>query len=208
MGCFWSPDALFGRLPGVVRTRVGYAGGSTAAPTYRRLGDHIESLQLDYDPEQISFERLLQHFFEWHTPIRTPWKRQYASALFYHTAEQEQHFFTAKEAAAQRLPAEVHTLLYPYQEFYLAEERHQKYKLQRHPLLLQEFSAMYPQWPDLINSTASARVNGYLYGGGDCRLLLDELPLLGLSAQGQNYLLQTATDAAGQPCLTTKKPHS
>ncbi len=55
MGCFWSPDALFGQLPGVIRTRVGYAGGTSAEPTYRQMGDHTETLQIDFDPQIIKF---------------------------------------------------------------------------------------------------------------------------------------------------------
>ena len=50
MGCFWGPDARFGSLPGVIRTRVGYAGGTTPSPTYRQMGDHTETVEIDFDP--------------------------------------------------------------------------------------------------------------------------------------------------------------
>lgn len=82
MGCFWSPDALFGSLEGVVRTRVGYAGGSTENPTYWDLADHTETIQFDYDPAKISYPDLLNIFFHNHKPIAEPWKRQYMSAVF------------------------------------------------------------------------------------------------------------------------------
>ncbi|EMR03352.1 peptide-methionine (S)-S-oxide reductase [Cesiribacter andamanensis] len=97
LGCFWKPDALFGLQQGVVRTRVGYAGGSSPAPTYRSLGNHIESLQLEHDPQQIGYEQLLDFFFSWHTPTRPPYKRQYASAIFYHTPAQHQQALAKKE---------------------------------------------------------------------------------------------------------------
>ena len=54
LGCFWGPDASFGALEGVVRTRVGYAGGSSENPTYEMIGDHTETIEIDYDPEVIS----------------------------------------------------------------------------------------------------------------------------------------------------------
>ena len=61
LGCFWCPDAQFGILPGVVRTRVGYAGGTTENPTYHDLGDHTECVQIDYDPRALSFDQVLDH---------------------------------------------------------------------------------------------------------------------------------------------------
>ena len=54
MGCFWGPDSIFGAVPGVIRTKVGYAGGSRKDPTYHKLGDHTETVQMTYDPEEVS----------------------------------------------------------------------------------------------------------------------------------------------------------
>ncbi|RDV11307.1 hypothetical protein DXT99_25070 [Pontibacter diazotrophicus] len=82
MGCFWKPDALFGSLEGVIRTRVGYAGGSTSNPTYWHLADHIETVQLDYNPRNLSYQELLSFFFRHHNPLQEFWKRQYMSAVF------------------------------------------------------------------------------------------------------------------------------
>jgi len=59
LGCFWGPDVTVGAVEGVVRTRVGYAGGTTADPTYRDIGDHSEALQVDYDPDAVSFDELV-----------------------------------------------------------------------------------------------------------------------------------------------------
>lgn len=200
MGCFWSPDAIFGALDGVIRTRVGYAGGDTENPTYRNLGSHIETLQLDYDPQIMSYERLLELFFAQHTPTREPWKRQYTAAVFFHDTVQEQLIYQKKEALEKQLGKQVLTEINPYEAFYLAEERHQKYKLQRQPELLAEFRAMYPDTLDFINSTAAARVNGYLYACESCESLIQDLGSFGLSARGQKILLDTATNQQGVAC--------
>ena len=188
MGCFWKPDALFGSLEGVVRTRVGYAGGSTENPTYWNLADHTETIQLDYDPAKISFQDLLNIFFHNHKPIAEPWKRQYMSAVFYHDKEQEKLTNQAKETVSRQLNRKIFTAVYPYQKFWLAEDRHQKYKLQRHPELVDEFKRMYPDFSDIINSTAGARVNGYLHGYGNREELKTSLGGFGLSPAGQEML--------------------
>ncbi|GAB3529986.1 peptide-methionine (S)-S-oxide reductase [Pontibacter brevis] len=193
MGCFWSPDALFGAVEGVVRTRVGYAGGTTENPTYWTLGDHIETVQLDYDPTQISYHQLLQLFFSSHKATRAPWKRQYMSAVFLHNAAQEQQAWQAKEQVGLIIGERVYTEIFPYQAFYMAEDRHQKYKLQRQPSLLEELQEIYPAMPDLVNSTAAARINGYLYGYGNKEKLQHDMAQLGLSPAGQKILLENAT---------------
>ena len=192
MGCFWSPDALYGSLPGVVRTRVGYAGGSTENPTYGNLADHIETIQVDYDPGNITYEGLLTIFFDNHTPIAEPWKRQYMSAVFYHNEEQEKTVDHIIEKTASQLNKKIFTAVYPLQEFYLAEEFHQKYKLQRQPELKDEFRNIYPDFTDFINSTAAARVNGYLYGYGNRQELKRTIDGFGLSPLGQEILLDKA----------------
>lgn len=188
MGCFWSPDALFGSMEGVVRTRVGYAGGTTQNPTYWKLADHIETVQLDFDPTIISYQQLLKVFFAQHKPTRAPWKRQYASAAFYHNAQQERQAQEVKEKLQVQLGQLVYTEINPYKVFYLAEDRHQKYKLQRHPKLWAEFQRLYPSMADLFNATAAARVNGFLYGYGRREDL--ERDSFGLSPASRQLLLE------------------
>ena len=68
-GCFWAPDARFGVISGVVRTRVGYSGGAEENPTYYEMKDHTETLQLDYDPGRVSYVELLDVFFGAHNPF-------------------------------------------------------------------------------------------------------------------------------------------
>lgn len=68
MGCFWGPDAYFGATKGVLRTRVGFTGGSKDGPAYKSLGDHTEAIEIDFDPSEISYESLLQLFWTNHDP--------------------------------------------------------------------------------------------------------------------------------------------
>ena len=199
-GCFWSPDAIFGLQDGVVRTRVGYAGGTTEAPTYKTIGDHMETLQIDYDPEKIDYGQLLDLFFTLHKPMREPWKRQYAAAAFYHSAAQLELISDKVRILEEKAQQKVLTEVKAYENFYLSEERHQKYKLQRQPELLAEFSRMYPSFRDLVNSTAAARVNGYLYACKDCKKLASEIGNFGLTERGQKILLDTVTNSSGIAC--------
>ena len=109
MGCFWGPDALFGSTPGVVRTRVGYAGGQTANPTYYNMGDHIETIQIDYDPEVIEYEKLLNIFWKSHNPHTPGWLRQYMSAIFHHNDQQEQFAIETLRNRSRDTQKTIHT---------------------------------------------------------------------------------------------------
>jgi methionine-S-sulfoxide reductase len=201
MGCFWGPEALFGATEGVIRTRVGYAGGTTPAPTYRRLADHIETVQLDFDPEQITYAQLLAQFFSHHTPTKEPRKRQYTSAIFYHSPEQEQVARQAMKVAEARLQQALQTELIPFQSFYLAEDRHQKWKARRVPAVLAELQKIYPNPEEFNHSTAVARVNGYVGGYGEKDRFMEEMGSLGLSYPVQQTLLAhfLAKDLGGYP---------
>ncbi|WP_410771219.1 peptide-methionine (S)-S-oxide reductase MsrA [Fontibacillus sp. BL9] len=166
MGCFWSPEALFGQLPGVIRTRTGYAGGSTEKPEYRRMGDHSETVQVDYDPGQISYEQILKVFWDNHNPVNiNGYKgRQYLSLLLFHNREQE---LAIQKLISQRIENghnEPDTEIAPYTAFYPAEERHQKYYLKRFPDAIDKLRQLYPGSHDLESSTIAARLNGLAKG--------------------------------------------
>ena len=176
----------------MVRTRVGYAGGTSEDPAYYNLGDHSETLQVDYDPSILSYSDLLQVFWESHNPEFPAYSRQYASIIFYHDKEQRR---LAEESGAReeaRRGARLHTEIVPYSAFYLAEDYHQKYRLQGHPGLVEEYRRIYPAMEDFVASTAVARVNGYLGGHGDLATLRKELDSYGLSEAGREELLSTA----------------
>ncbi|WP_181305577.1 peptide-methionine (S)-S-oxide reductase MsrA [Rufibacter sp. XAAS-G3-1] len=189
LGCFWGAEAFFGAMAGVVRTRVGYAGGTTPLPTYRSIADHIETVQVEFDPDQVTYPHLLERFFAHHSPTKEPRKRQYTSAIFYHSPQQEQWAKDAIKATEARLEQTVTTELIPYPTFYLAQERHQKWKLRREPAVFHELQKIYPDEVELNYSTAVARVNGYVGGFGEKELLMEELGSLGLSYPVQQLLL-------------------
>ena len=164
LGCFWAPDSIFGSLDGVVRTRVGYAGGTTESPTYHNLGDYTETIQIDYDPTLISYEQLLEAFWDSHNPTVRPWSKQYMSIVFYHNSEQRELAMETKQREEASSGRQVYTEIIPFSEFYLAEDYHQKYHLQQVPELMEELAAIYPNFADFIDSTAVARINGYVGG--------------------------------------------
>jgi peptide-methionine (S)-S-oxide reductase len=138
-GCFWGVEAAFAAIPGVTATAVGYEGGATDRPTYRDVctdtTGHAEAVELDFDPEKIGYEALLDAFFSLHDPTTKDrqgpdWGTQYRSAIFYHSPEQE----AAARAKIEQLTAEgrykprrIVTQVVPAQTFWRAEEYHQRY---------------------------------------------------------------------------------
>ncbi len=173
----------------MVRTRVGYSGGTKKNPTYHALGDHSESIQVDFDPAQLSYESLLDIFWKAHDPGSKSWSRQYRTALFFHDEKQKKAALESAEREAARLKTKIQTEILPATEFYRAEDYHQKYFLRQDRLLMKEFQAMYPSGRDFMNSTAAARVNGYLGGYGNDAVWKEELNQLGLSEEARKKLL-------------------
>jgi peptide-methionine (S)-S-oxide reductase len=173
----------------VIRTRVGYAGGTTDNPTYQKLGDHSETIQVDYDPTQISYQELLEVFWSSHSPTNRPWSQQYASIIFYHNEEQRRLAVETKDRRAAETGRRIFTEVVPFSGFYLAEDYHQKYRLQQAPDLMAEFRAIYADSADFVDSTAAARANGYIGGHGTLAALEAEIDGLGLSLAAQERLL-------------------
>jgi peptide-methionine (S)-S-oxide reductase len=188
-------------MPGVIRTRVGYAGGTIADPTYRNIGDHTETVQIDYDPSRVSYEKLLEVFWTSHSPRSPSFSRQYADILFYHNEEQKQAAlkFKAREATKGK----VYTEIIPAGPFYIAEDYHQKYYLRGQRELLQEFQAIYPDAADLTDSTAAARINGFLAGYGTLDQLEAEIDSYGLSSGGKEKLLDILSRHWGEAVYQT-----
>ena len=176
-------------MDGVIRTRVGYSGGKKKDPTYRSIGDHAETIQIDYDPGRIAYEDLLLVFWQSHDPTYKSWSRQYMSAVFYHNDEQKKLALETKSFEESQRNKKIHTEIMSFDRFYLAEDYHQKYELRRHRGLMREFEAMYPRDIDFVNSTAAARVNGYVGGFGKSEDIKAIIENLGLSPAGQEQLL-------------------
>lgn len=181
-------DAQFGALEGVIRTRSGYAGGTTPNPDYGHIGDHTEAVQVDYDPQRISYAQLLEVFWQSHRPTSPPWKRQYLNAVFYHHDRQQEEALASRAAVEERLGRTVQTDVIPLRSFTRAEDYHQKYLLKREADLLRDLTRVYPRHRDLVDSTAAARLNGYAGGYGRPEQLDREIDRLGLSPAGKEKL--------------------
>lgn len=131
-GCFWGVEAAFFSLPGVINTRVGYAGGSAVNSTYEEVCSgktgHTEVVQIEYDPEQISYHALLQVFWEQHDPT-VPHKAQYRSVIFFHTPEQQAAATQAKRQLMEegKYDSPILTDILPAPTFFPAEAYHQRY---------------------------------------------------------------------------------
>jgi peptide-methionine (S)-S-oxide reductase len=135
-GCFWGVELLFSKTPGVTATAVGYMGGSSARPTYEdvctdRTG-HAEVVQIDYDPTKVSYEQLLELFWENHNPTTMnrqgpDFGSQYRSVIFHHSEEQRMVALASKEQAQSRFAKPIVTQVVPAVAFHRAEEYHQKY---------------------------------------------------------------------------------
>jgi peptide-methionine (S)-S-oxide reductase len=183
---------------------VGYAGGTTENPTYYNLGDHSETVQLEYDPSQLSYQELLDIFWESHNPVYPAVSRQYRSIIFYHNDAQRTLALASKEHEEAVTGSEVFTEVMPAAEFYLAEDYHQKYYLRQVPELMEELAAIYPDPADLVASTAAARINGYLGGNGTIAKLQEQIALLGLSPEGKQRLLEIASRRLGGAVCSLK----
>jgi len=141
-GCFWGIEEAFRTLRGVVDTAVGYTGGAKDHPSYQEVcrdrTGHAEVVQVTYDPEATTFEALVEAFFACHDPTQLDRQgpdvgRQYRTAIFFHSADQETAARAAKAAldAAGRHPRPIATEITEATTFWPAEEHHQRYLLKR-----------------------------------------------------------------------------
>ncbi|MFC6954190.1 peptide-methionine (S)-S-oxide reductase [Halorubellus litoreus] len=161
LGCFWGPDAAFGTLPGVVRTRVGYAGGTDPNPTYERIGDHSEVVQVDYDPGETTFAALVDEAIGLHDPTRQPAKRQYHHVLFFEREREREAIEDALDAL--EVPS-VETRVEPLDSFALAEPYHQKFNLRGKRWATDAFDDADYDRTDVRESPAAAKLNAVLAG--------------------------------------------
>jgi peptide-methionine (S)-S-oxide reductase len=140
LGCFWGAERKFWQIPGVISTAVGYAGGYTPHPTYEEVCSgqtgHTEVVLVIYDPKQISYERLLQIFWESHDPTQgmrqgNDTGTQYRSAIYTYTPEQAKAAEASRAAFQAALSkaghAQITTELAPAGDFFYAEDYHQQY---------------------------------------------------------------------------------
>lgn len=135
-GCFWCTEALFQMLPGVKSVISGYAGGRTENPTYKQICEgntgHAEVIQIEFDPQKVSFDTILETFWEAHDPTTLNRQgadvgTQYRSIILYHDPAQKAAAEKSKAAAQQHFSQPIVTEIVPLQKFYKGEDYHQDY---------------------------------------------------------------------------------
>ena len=139
-GCFWGVEVAFRNVPGVVDTAVGYEGGTLPNPTYEdvcsKTTGHAEVVQVEFDPDEVSYDELLDVFWDVHDPTQV--NRQgpdvgsnYRSAIFFHSPEQQEQALESKARVQARFDRAIATEITPASDFWRAEEYHQQYLVKR-----------------------------------------------------------------------------
>jgi len=131
-GCFWGTEYRFRQVPGVTATAVGYAGGSTASPTYETIGSHAESVLVEFDPAKVSYAKLLEIF--WSSHDSTSGNRQgpdvgaqYRSAIFTFGPDEQAQAVASRDAEQKKLVDKITTEIAPAGPFWKAEDYHQQW---------------------------------------------------------------------------------
>ena len=135
-GCFWHVENTFRKIPGVIDAISGYTGGHVEAPSYEQVcrtdTGHAEAVEVTFDPDLVSYEQLLECFWELHDPTQINRQgpdvgRQYRTAIFTSTPEQAEQAQASKTAAQTRFAAPIATSIESAATFWKAEEYHQRY---------------------------------------------------------------------------------
>ena len=135
-GCFWHPEMIFSKTPGVISTRVGYIGGKLKNPSYAQVCSldtgHVEAVEVAFYPKKISYEKLLDVFWNIHNPTTKDRQgpdvgSQYNSAIFYHNDEQKIVALESKAKRQKKTERKIVTMIKKAPKFWPAEEYHQKY---------------------------------------------------------------------------------
>jgi peptide-methionine (S)-S-oxide reductase len=139
-GCFWGVEIAFRNVPGVTDTVVGYEGGTLPNPTYEDVCSHTtghaEVVQVEFDPDEVSYDELLEVFWDVHDPTQV--NRQgpdvgsnYRSVIFFHSREQQERALESKGRVQARFDRPIATEITPTSDFWPAEEYHQQYLVKR-----------------------------------------------------------------------------
>jgi peptide-methionine (S)-S-oxide reductase len=135
-GCFWQVEAVFRQTDGVIATRVGYLGGTVERPSYEQVctdrTGHAEVVEVDFDPERISYDELLDVFWGLHDPTQRNRQgpdvgTQYRSAIFFHGPGQEEEALASRARWQSRVRKPIATEITPATQFWPAEDYHQRY---------------------------------------------------------------------------------
>ena len=136
LGCFWGPEKKFGKIEGIVETEVGYCGGKMPNVTYKEVcsgeTDHAEVVKLTFDSKKISYEKILEYFFEFHDPTTLNKQgpdigTQYRSEIFYINDEQKKISYSVLDKLNKKFNSKIVTKISENKNYTRAEEYHQKY---------------------------------------------------------------------------------
>jgi len=136
LGCFWGPEIKFSKIPGIIETEVGYCGGNSSITTYKEvcsgITNHADVVKLKFDPKQITYEEILNKFFNLHDPTTLnsqgpDFGTQYRSEIFYNDDNQKKIAKKVFEEFNKKLSGKVVTKISPTTNYCRAEEYHQKY---------------------------------------------------------------------------------
>ena len=136
LGCFWGPEIKFSKIPGITKTEVGYCGGSSSITSYKEVcsgtTDHAEVVKLTFDPKQITYQEILNNFFNLHNPTTLnsqgpDFGTQYRSEIFYNDDNQKKIAIKVLEKFNKKLSGKIVTKISPITNYCKAEEYHQKY---------------------------------------------------------------------------------
>ncbi len=136
LGCFWGPEKKFSKLEGIVKTEVGYCGGKVSNVSYKEVcsgeTEHAEVVKLTFDPKKISYERIIEYFFEFHDPTTLNKQgpdigTQYRSEIFYNSNEQKNISLTKIEKLNNKFDSKIVTKVSKIKNYTKAEDYHQKY---------------------------------------------------------------------------------
>ena len=136
LGCFWGPEKKFSKIEGIVETEVGYCGGKVSGVTYREVcsgkTEHAEVVKLKFDAKKISYEKIIEYFFEFHDPTTINRQgpdigTQYRSEIFYENDGQRDLAIKTKDKFNKILNNKIETKISPIKNYCKAEEYHQKY---------------------------------------------------------------------------------
>lgn len=160
------------------------------------MGDHTESIEVDFHPEIISYDELLNVFWDNHNPLRDSFYkgRQYMSLLLYHNESQKELAQKTKEKLEQSLNGDIQTEIAPYSNFYVAEDYHQKYYLKRYRKAVEQVKNIFPSHKDFVNSTIAARLNGFVGGHRNLAQLKEEIEEWGLNPEESKKLVELLND--------------
>lgn len=175
----------------MIRTRVGYAGGKADKPTYRRMRDHTEAIQIEFDPKVISYNKLLATFWSSHDPFGRAWSTQYKPVLWTHGKAQATAAKSSRDALAKKSKRKVTTAIALATRFWIAEDYHQKYYLRSRKGLVRALLGTAATDETIRQSTIAARANGWVTGHGTPTEIAKQVKSLGLDA-GARKALATA----------------